>query len=50
MFTWIDGSSSVGADSVASRAVRIATNSASALPRPTWTLLSRCSRTVVSHA
>jgi hypothetical protein len=50
MFTWIDGNSNVGADNVASRACRMATNDGSVTPPRRWTLLSRCSRTVVSQA
>ncbi len=39
MFTWIDGNSSVGADNVASRACRMATNAASVTPPRRWMLL-----------
>ena len=50
MFTWTDGRISLGIDKVASRAVRIATNSSSVTPSWTWMLLCRSAPTVVSQA
>lgn len=38
MLTWMDGINNVGAASVASRAIRIFTNSSSLTPSCTWTL------------
>ena len=49
MLTWIDGISSAGVASVASRAVRSFTNDASSTPSFTCGFLRRCSPTVVSR-
>jgi hypothetical protein len=50
IFTWIDGINSNGAESPASRASRMETNSSSLMPSLTCGLLARSSPTVVSQA
>ena len=48
MFTCTAGSNSTGMASVASRCVRIVTNSCSVTPSRTWMLPARSAATVVS--